>query len=816
MSSTCKSPRHVRELMESSQEMVMSPVWTTTSASIDSTSPMVLLLPSGTEAVNFIWQTRPCTGTALHQAALKGDTLEVEKQLSINPVDCRFLYQTKYKGRPQEGSGEAIHLAASHGHKEVVELLLQRRAQIDASVTRNFQRHYDVLHAAVFHDGRGDGNEGMVQYLLEARAQLTSNLDGSWPLHTAFQIGAMKLLPMLRAAAVRQQLRLEERDSDSGAKPSPLSHGISAGRFSEGQLAQAAAPTWISLNTFIEEEPRCIPAFLRRMGNMGKLNASELAGHVDGAALGRVIREYPQAACDLLDGLTAEPVCENRGLHPLPTRISFAARSKLQLLGNLVNPRRRQLSLYQTDTVWKYDATTYEFPDWHKELNDRSWGKPVLDADINICHVPNLCCIEFFCALLDASNVETLPLFGHPVIRGAIGYVWSSGACQMDLLHGFLCIWALLLLVLDSLVLGQHSCLDALVNQAPAVARSLLQDVPGSDTALLKQSSDCGRWSASSDFIGAKGVVDCTIGLLRIVACMRMGWWRSLLTQDNVSNLVRCVLPILFLYEPGNRAVRLIVIVTYWWQLLSMFAFAESIAGALLPIMNLSRGLVPAGCVTLVGFMAFFHAFYSVHLGNKDGSEILFSCFSALFTGQLPEDPGHIDPLQLCLYYASILVFSVFFMNIFIGVIGEKYQAEKARCMWSFQCVRAAKCLTFLTHARVLPSAMCSRRIAYVLVASSMLVALSLQVYDMASGRPLPYTWVILAVLQWFTLHAAYQDKEGCWHSAPDKFTQCRYLWVALPRQSVDPGTPEKWGTNSEFGGSNYGARRMLDAWPEP
>eukprot|EP00439_Symbiodinium_sp_Y106_P015359 s4211_g2.t1 len=87
----------------------------------------------------FMWNSRPCRGNALHRAALENDLEGAQAALrkgSAALVKERFSYETEFRGQKQEGSGEAIHLAASRGNVELVKLLLAKNADLEAQVSR--------------------------------------------------------------------------------------------------------------------------------------------------------------------------------------------------------------------------------------------------------------------------------------------------------------------------------------------------------------------------------------------------------------------------------------------------------------------------------------------------------------------------------------------------------------------------------------------------------------------------------------------------------------------------------------------------------
>eukprot|EP00438_Fugacium_kawagutii_P035080 Skav205133 [mRNA] locus=scaffold3411:100325:109647:- [translate_table: standard] len=178
-------------------------------------------------------------------AALHGNVSDATAALaSGEQVNSRFVYETYFQGNAQEGSGEAIHLAASRGNVEVVKLLLEKKASLTATVSRSHKPHYDVLHAAMFAEGRG-GTLAMISYLFEARAELTRNQDGRWPIHVAFLTGNVPAINLLRTFMKRQNI------TDGDYK---VAETVRGGKMSEQELSDAAeaaigTDTWATCGT---------------------------------------------------------------------------------------------------------------------------------------------------------------------------------------------------------------------------------------------------------------------------------------------------------------------------------------------------------------------------------------------------------------------------------------------------------------------------------------------------------------------------------------------------------------------------------------
>ncbi|CAE8699151.1 unnamed protein product, partial [Polarella glacialis] len=302
----------------------------------------------------------------------------------------------------------------------------------------------------------------------------------------------------------------------------------------------------------------------------------------------------------------------------------------------------------------------------------------------------------------------------------------------------------------------------------------------------------------SNNWIAAKGLVDFLLEFIQFLGCCAIGRPMAYVEPGNLFDLVRCGVPLSLFWFSGHRVVHILVIFFYWARLLDVFTSAENIASALLPIKQLARGLVPACVVTLVGFCAFTHAFYAA---RDDDTALLWPdtfhhSFNILITAALPEDPHNMPMLDLVLTYLAVLFFSVFFLNIFIGVITELYLLEKERVGLTFQHVRASSCLTFLLRARVLPCGVLSTQVALAVSVITALCALGLQCYCLRLEESIPFEGTAFVVLQTIMFLSAYQHPDqpwavtnNMWHKGGGK----HYLWFCKPREPEEkPDLPSK------------------------
>lgn len=716
------------------------------------------------DLVSFSWNLRWCLGAQLHKAALEGDETLVSKLLKEDRsiVSSRFTYETVYNGKVQEGSGEAIHLAASRGHKGALDVLLEFGAKLSAHVTRDHEDHYDVLHAAVFGEGTGNETE-FVEYLLERGAPITPNIFGRWPLHVAFQVGAVNLLPILRKTRVDRGIT----DKQIFVTSSPLQLGIESGHMTEKQLAEAAAANPQSLRTFIEYEPRCLQPFIHRL-KPGSCTAVRLAKEVQGDDIAKVLRLCPEGARALLAGMTAYPKCEFPGMHPLPARVSFAPRTGMESLRQMLNNSNQLMTFCVPETAWKYDGTRWEAPAWHDEVHregNRSWGKPSLDADIKVCFVPNLICANLFAAMVDSSHgcqadEHSLLIFNQPVVRACIHHAWWNGACRHDLMGIGFSLWGLLLLIVDS----------AQARSAPSV---------------------------SMDFVSANGTVQALMYLVRFLAWLRRrGDMSEFVNRDAIWEVLRCIVPALLPYTSYGTAMQVIVIFIFWFQLLGFFTFSDYIAQSILPITRIGHHLLPVMIVMLVFFSAFTHAFNAVHARTTmTWRDTMFSSFNTLFFEQLPP-PEQASGLELLLCYAAVTIFSVFLLNIVIGVIAEQYQKQKILSKEALRLVRATKCRNFLAMCQILPCKICSKEVASKIATFVCICAIAAQCADFYLGYGSSYRMRVLLICCKTTIClTTFQNPNARWVFSGDSKRnegEKNYLWWITPRVRRDDDTSDE------------------------
>lgn len=176
---------------------------TNSSASIDHNSTASTLTSTTTTTTT---SSSPLSDSeeAFLRACRNGDTSIVVEMLKLRDSD-RLTFAISCKGKSKSNLGwTPLHLATYFGHREVMELLLHRNAEIDA-VNDNGDT---PLHKAAF-----IGREDIVMLLLQHNADVNIiNGEGRLPrdMTPASEIGK-EINKLLRAAEATETLRQESK-----------------------------------------------------------------------------------------------------------------------------------------------------------------------------------------------------------------------------------------------------------------------------------------------------------------------------------------------------------------------------------------------------------------------------------------------------------------------------------------------------------------------------------------------------------------------------------------------------------------------------
>mmetsp|Transcript_98926 Transcript_98926/g.236025 ORF Transcript_98926/g.236025 Transcript_98926/m.236025 type:complete len:806 (-) Transcript_98926:52-2469(-) len=760
----------------------------------------------------FIWNECFCRGSKLHVAVLRG-SLQRVKELLQNKPDKLALVQSRFSFTEcgKEGEAEAIHIGASRGHVEVVQYLLECQAQPSAMVSLEGQPQYDVLHAAVLGEGRG-GCLGMIKYLFSVKAPVTKDSEGRSLKHIAFKTGSVEIIEYLRmleggvqkcGSFHESSLRPTPNLDQKTGVPDPLILGVHGGQMSEEVLSKVAEPDSNSLKIFISECPQCIPLFLERISSENvSVAASDLAKFLTSFDIAKVLRESPEAALALLDHASEEPLC-NSGWHPLPTRVSFANRNFVGHIRSMFNPPRAFMTFYVDESTWLFNSSTFKPPDWHNNLTNRAYGRPVLDAEVKVCMVPDILCAEVFSAMVTSENSENAAVAEDDIISAAVNHVFWSGCCRVDLTTVLLNFWGLGLLIAEEALMWEGDE-DETTMFRMGKGRRLDRNLMGVAGMGMRTDHRLGIWGAifggeedtslpawmAISWIGAKGLIDLWQEWLQFRGFWKIGRTSEYFAVDNLLDMIFSCLPMFLFFNPNNLVVLVLAVFLYWGRLLDCFTSAEYVGLEILPIRKMAMGLLPALVVTLVAFCAFTHAFYLVDGGAAVPRvmDVVFETFATLMTAALPPDISESqskNQVKLILCLGAVSFFTVFILNIFIGVMGELYVKEKERAENTFKMYRAGSCYQYLLRCRVLPCNLMTGAQGLYLMAFAGSLALGLQIYGMIYHQTnIPGASLVFFVCQALIMLGAYQSQEP-WAKGSNA-PQGYHLWYCKAAQQEE------------------------------
>lgn len=723
----------------------------------------------------FHWNCATCQGTELHRVALTDSEESLETARAIldedpSALEARFWYHEAHKGVMLKKTGQAIHLAASKGNIEMLKLLVERGASLGAYTTRGGINYYNVFMAAVFAEGRSD-NYAMVRYLIEANAPVEPNCDGQWPLHWAYRLGNVRLIPLLQDSM--DNVQQENMDTP------PLLEGIRMGKLTTTQLAWCAPATPASLRLFLQHEPMCIPEFLAHVLAEEDVHAVDMAAMLSGSDLAGVIRRHPAAACALFDAVIGTPVCQHEGWHPLPSRASFAPTTRLQKLRRIFNPTTQVLVNYEYDNEWKFDKKCFKAPEWHSNIPAVTKGPVVHDVSIKVCYVPDILCGEYFAALTASGRSCTSLLFEHPLVIGSIEYMWWQGAFRSDLLQVLWSLWAVVLWIVELWLITQDctSQIAGATEQETAFTNwTLSANASSPTTALFTE-----RVPTTAAHIGTMGFATLLHEVATLVGLLQLGCGVEVLHYSRLYQLVRSAIQAIFMFKTQHRVIQQLMILFSWASLLELFASAETLAISMLPLKNLGWSLGPPILITAVCFSCCAHLLHNLQ-SSISWRETFFSCFALLITAKLPEQPQRLGALGVAFNCLAILIFSVFLMNIFIGILGTQYQLEKTKVNRTFQHLRAERCRNFLARARTLPCGLCSERLAAALGLLAVILSMGMQIASLTGSSFNANSGLFVFILcgcKFVPLLAGYQSPSAFW--AKRTGSHNRFLWLTIP-----------------------------------
>ncbi|CAJ1340752.1 unnamed protein product, partial [Effrenium voratum] len=692
---------------------------------------------------HFQFNNKNCCGTMFHVNVLENKEQEVLEQLDGEDVHQPYAFLRGECGRRFVCTGQPIHLAAGRGLDSMVSLLLEHRADIDSTVQEGCHSGKSVLHVAVYGEGRG-GRCSTLELLCQRGADLSKcTSDGLTSLHLAFQTGNVDTVRF-----VRSHVALEDITGSNASGYTPLEMGIKFGRMGQEQLVRAAAVNLSSLKTFIYHAAECIPMFLSASWAVW---SAEIGMQLKQKDVVHLLTSHSEAAAAVLDKFT----------YPVHITMEEWHDQRSHVLQDMESH-----AFHGRDTFSAFYAKDMEWSEWHDELQTFREPPHVLK-----CHIPGLISPTFFSALKACGNLD---IFGNVTVRAAISYVFWHGSIWVDVAQFIVSFWGLMLLMIEGRIVH-----EAAITEMSGAGHT---DFDHAMDGVFSPSFGPERYKYGvvADWIIAKGFVDLLLEFSQFFGSWKMGDLSAYSNLGNLWDLFRSLVPLMLLCFSTSRIIHLLIVLIYWTRLLEGITYWKPMGLALLPLSKLAGGLMPPIILMLFGFFALTHAMYTIQLSPKFWPDTLWDSFSLLITQGLPEAQPE-DILELVLLYGGVLFFSVFMLNIFIGVISEQYTQEKEQALAMFEAARASSCQTFLVRASLLPQLgrLCGRWTAVAVSLTCALGALLLQALALGHVFQLPGVWQLCAFLtcQLVILLSTAQCK-GSSFPWIDTFETDRQLWI--------------------------------------
>eukprot|EP00438_Fugacium_kawagutii_P032686 Skav221347 [mRNA] locus=scaffold1845:137688:140523:- [translate_table: standard] len=616
---------------------------------------------------------------------------------------------------------------------------------------------------------------------------------------------------------------------------SGLLKGENAQRIASGTASRSACYI-ASLKLFIAQAPECIPSFLHLWGKREELAEALWPEQTEGRQetpeteritsddLQKMLRDCPGAGKALMEMCTFRPRDKSNGYNKLPERVSLAPQNSLFRYLRLSHFRWRFKCFYEKDTEWN------EEQDWHRPsvqsgCGQRSvgWAEVVgklkagthaekKEVKILLCRVPDIITPGFFSAVLDARvhDKAALFLFESMPIRAVVSFTFWKGAVWMDLLQFIFSTWGLALLIaLTAQAQETPYCPEGRANNADAALLNETLQATGKTAQALCKSQLASVYRSSfgdddsgegrqheraivADWLIAKGFVDLILEVMQFAGCVATRQMRCYFRVGNLWDVYRSILPILLIGLWWWTPLQILVVLMYWMRLLEGVTLSSKIGHAFLPLQNLVHGLVPAMLFTVLGFCALTHALFAVHQDQDKGKPeplwpaAIWTTFARLIANELEDSPPANMEMLVLLF--GVLFFSVFMMNVFIGVINDQYSEEKKTVRLAFQKLRTQSCLTHLLRMSVIPCDVLTAPLATALQIGCVLACIGIQVAALVDEEyklPSCAQFFAFFFLQLLTFFASFQCK-GCdypWLTFIRRTSKTtRYLWICQPR----------------------------------
>eukprot|EP00927_Polykrikos_kofoidii_P043977 TRINITY_DN38082_c0_g1_i1.p1 TRINITY_DN38082_c0_g1~~TRINITY_DN38082_c0_g1_i1.p1 ORF type:complete len:916 (+),score=93.93 TRINITY_DN38082_c0_g1_i1:55-2802(+) len=665
---------------------------------------------------------------------------------------------------------QAIHLVAGKGDVEVLTYLLESNADVGAQallVEENGEliEYYRPIHEAVWFN-RIDN----VRTLLEYGAIADDlNSEGASVLHFCARLGHTKMIEFLTDQN-KLLLPLFTVEDKIGT---PLQSAAKSHNYPESHLHLLVSKSWChreKLKAFmsvaqlcptgayslLREAPRVgiashgdendgLEEEKERRGFSGAIDREWKKCIIKGADEGiininflkELLMKSSEVASHFIDVLMEKPQVNDQR-HPLPSRGTIPRKySRLPIS-----------AAYQTDRDWESCGNNGRTT-WHA-----GFIFPCIDVgkeyQIRVMRLRGLACFEFVSAL---AQTDDRSIFSKVVIAALLDFIWCQWRAMfvLDVLHEMAAIAVIAFWIVE-LHGGQQL-------EVPLTLRGL-------------------SWC----LLTSQGLTQSSLLVISSVACMsKLGWcW---FRQWGVWTLAEwlicaCTLALAWgtsetLYPTNSNRTLLAAASSLQWINLLWDARAFACTGEkILPIIRLVGPI--AGMAAVFGFLVslFAAAFWALTPpDNPDGA--IFDLVMFFFTGDaFMTSDGMLSSLILCV--VSSFVVSVCGLNIFIAVLGDRYDNEQERLTSTFFRSRASICTDLFLRPSFpyCQSYLRSLLVALVFILASLLV--------LASTEHISFQWPAIG-LCFLNLVAQTFVKGSAGHDWNE-----RYLWIGCEEHLLE------------------------------
>lgn len=833
---------------------------------------------------NFDYKKRMVTGGALHVAALYRNKeksnlpADADGARLVNVLvkyfkadvheDCHYL---SYK---KPSTSLALHLAAGRGNVEVIQALLDNRADIAAKTKIRLQSSKDYTeNVTALHEAVHFAQDEAVKLLLRLGADTglvdARNMHGQTCCHQVAKQGdafTAKLLVEGKAdidiCGCKRCASVEPHTRFGCKKKIPLIIAVQHGRFPRSKLHLFAKPHIDSILLVAGESPKAALEML-----VDEKSSSESGSHVIHPVWQSVLKNIhapngeiqtessemmtlasnttltqgsnslggtdaflekfvdlfliaPQAACELLNSSTVEPEVSETNRHGLPRRAKIYRGEDMRCW-------------YCTDDKWLFDGekeTKQEsFPEWHARfaigmygsnvsstsgLGKRSWydccrgllfgvtakvesvvqdmhegksesvsSEELVSVNINVVGLPGVICPKVFYAL---TSTKRLDVFATLPVQAIVQCTWRAVGKWFYAISTFFRLMELLILILwvaypDKLEVNGFFRRCTWSGAAAIVSRDVISELH-EVTGYIKLQKF--KWYITNCW----NVAD--------YAAVAMMYFLLFNTWEE--------------FEVKNWSHVLCGILLFRWAMVIInFRPMNLLGKQISPLLNSMGPMTGIIFVTVMFFMCFLHAFMAIELTNPDKNQL--SVFLGTFGLLLVGDGGGIETiltlggvdsdgtvLTRALYVATVMIFCVILLNLFIAVHSEAYSTAHEKAEVIFLQDRADVCLkcllrpcwppTFLGY-EVLPSCLhrLKRAKIWAHLVCAAIAALACGLLTLKSLHPIwPACIFLFSITVWETLVLQRPwDKEQSRVKGP---VQDHFLWICS-RADHDPSS---------------------------